>query len=61
MTQAVIIYAFLSFVFWNSFELSKSTLGLAFVLQRNLSNGTPLIKGHFHSEDKKFGPGKMFA
>ena len=25
----------------------------------NLSFGTPLFKGHLHSEDTKFGPGKI--
>ena len=30
-------------------------------LQWNLSFGTPLFKGHLHSGDAKFGPGKTFT
>ena len=40
---------------WTSFELSKSTLGLAWLLYYS---GTSRL-GHLHSGDKKFGTGKI--
>ena len=32
-----------------------------YLIQWNLSFGTPLFKGQLHSGDSKFGPGKMFT
>ena len=32
-----------------------------YLLHRDLSFSTLLFKGHLHSEDTKFGPGKMFT
>ena len=34
---------------------------IPFCVQRNLSFGTPLLKGHLHSGDTKFDPGKMLT
>ena len=43
---------------WHSL---KKTVKAVYSVQWNLSFRTPLIKGHLHSGDTKFCPGKMLT
>ena len=45
----------------SSKSLWEYRLRLVLWLFNETYNGTPLFKGHLHSGDTKFGPGKMFT